>query len=126
DPLPPPDRLRRLGGTFHSPVPTQVVVGAVAIPLAVGFVVLGLVADQIVQGESVVAGDEVHAGQRSASPCLVQIAAPREPGRQLACDSRVASPEPADTIAILSVPLRPACREAADPVTVGTVAPRHR
>src|SRR3712207_7009930 len=50
---------------FRSPVvPGLVVVGPVLVPLAVGLVVLDAVADQVVEGEAVVSGDEVDAGLR--------------------------------------------------------------
>ena len=52
---------------------------AVPVALAVGLVVLVVVADQVVQGEAVVAGDEVDAGVRPAAVGLVQVAGAGEP-----------------------------------------------
>jgi hypothetical protein len=52
------------------------VVGAVPIVLAVSEVVFALIADQIVEREAIVAGDEVHARLRSAMAGLIEIAAP--------------------------------------------------
>ena len=57
-----PDRPSALGPA----VPTEVGVGPVAAALPVGLVVLVVVADQVVQREPVVGGDEVDALFRSA------------------------------------------------------------
>ena len=57
----------------------MVVVVAVAVVFAVGLVVLVVVADEIVQREAVVRGDEVDAGVGLAAVVLVQIAAAGEP-----------------------------------------------
>src|SRR5258705_13693953 len=50
-----------VGWALDSAVPGAVVVRAVAVLLAVGFVVLTIVRDQVVEREAVVGGDEVHA-----------------------------------------------------------------
>src|SRR5208282_5690787 len=50
-----------VGGAFHSTIPTSVVIGAVTIILAVGLVVPLVIGHQVIQGEAVVAGDEVNA-----------------------------------------------------------------
>ena len=49
-----------------------IVVVAVAVVFAVGFVVLVVVADEIVQGEAVVRGDEIDAGVRASAAVLIQ------------------------------------------------------
>ena len=54
--------LRIVGRPLDAAVPAAIVVGAVAVVLAVGLVVLAVVRHEIVQREAVVAGDEVHAG----------------------------------------------------------------
>src|SRR5512143_1191727 len=55
------DRLV-VGVTFDAPIAANVVVGAVAVVLAVRLVVLPLVAHEIVKRESIVRRDEVDAG----------------------------------------------------------------
>ena len=50
---------RVVGRAFDAAVPGEVLVGAVAVVFAVGLVVLVVVADEVVEGEAVVAGDEV-------------------------------------------------------------------
>ncbi|MCY1408201.1 hypothetical protein D9M71_235200 [compost metagenome] len=48
-----------VGGAFDAVVPGQVVVAAVLIVFVVGFVVLVVVGHQVVEGETVVGGDEI-------------------------------------------------------------------
>ena len=52
------------GGPFGPAVPRAVVVGAVPVVLAVGLVVLGVVGDEVGQGEAVVDGDQVDRRRR--------------------------------------------------------------
>ena len=61
--LPVPQLLdcRIVGRTFDAAVPAAIVVGAVAVVLAVRFIVLLVVGDEIVEREAIVAGDEVDA-----------------------------------------------------------------
>ena len=89
-----------VGGAFDAAIPASVVVGAVAVLLAVRLVVLLVVGDQIVQGEAVVTGDEVDAllgfalacgrksrGCRSTGPRVAPRRPPRR-GRKLRTSSR--------------------------------------
>ena len=50
-----------VGRAFDTAIPASVVVGAIAVVFAVRLVVLLVVGDQVIQGEAVVAGDEVDA-----------------------------------------------------------------
>ena len=61
-----------------------VVVGAVAVVLAVGLVVLVVVGDQVAQGEAVVGGHEVDRRERQPAVVGVQVARPGQPGGQVA------------------------------------------
>ena len=65
---------RIVGGSFDAIVGAEVLVRSVAIILAVGFVVLVRVADEIVERESVVTGDEVDAALRV--PCPIRDRGP--------------------------------------------------
>ena len=105
--------LRIVGGSFHAAVPRQVVVVAVAVVLQVGLVVLAVVADQVLQREAVVAGDEVDAGVRLAPAGLVQVARAGEAAGELADHAAVALPVGAHGVAVAVVPLGPAERELA-------------
>ena len=60
-----------VGRALDAAVPAQVVVVAVAVVLAVGLVVFLVVADEIVEREAVVGGDEVDAGVGASSRALV-------------------------------------------------------
>ena len=53
--------FRIVRGAFDAAIPGTIVVGAVAVLLEVGFIVLLFIGDQIVQREAVVTGDEVDA-----------------------------------------------------------------
>ena len=61
-----------------------VVVGAVAVVLAVGLVVLVLVGDQVAHGEAVVRGDEVDRRDRQAAVVAVQVRRAGQPVGQVA------------------------------------------
>src|SRR4051794_32352533 len=98
------DDAGSLGRAFDSPIPAQVVIGPIAVVLAIGQVVLGFVADQVVQGESIVAGDEVDARLGRAPGRLIQIAASGKPGGEVPYLSRIAPPKLPHGIAILVVP----------------------
>src|SRR5262249_20268690 len=84
-----------------------IVVRAVAIAFAIGLVVLAVVGDQIVERETVVAGDEIHALLRVALLMSIDLRtahqAIREPGNS-AC---VAAKEAAKIVAEASIPLAP-------------------
>ncbi len=67
-----------VGLSFDAAVPAKVVIGAVAVLLAVGLVVLLVVADEIREGEAVVRGDEVDARVRHATGVCVEVAAAGE------------------------------------------------
>ena len=101
------DDLRIVGRTFGAHVPGVVVVGAVVVVLAVGFVVLFVVADQIFQREAVVRGHEIDAGVRPAAIVLVEIAAAGEAVGEIGELAFVALPVTAHRVAIFAVPLRP-------------------
>ena len=80
-----------LGRALGAAVPGAVVVGAVAVVLAVGLVVLAVVGDQVGEGEPVVAGHEVDRGDRAAAAVRVQVAGAGQPGGELgqrACSPR--------------------------------------
>src|SRR6516164_3394734 len=74
---------RIVARTFGTGVPAQVVVLAVSVLFAVGLVVLFVVADEIVQGEPVMDGDEIDARVWSPPAVAVQSVAAGQPRRQL-------------------------------------------
>src|SRR6185312_15555730 len=108
------DDLGGIGRPFGPTVPAPVFVGAVAVVLAIGFVVLGIVADEILEREAIVAGHEVDAGVRLTSIILVEVAGAAEAGGELVDQSPFALPEAPDAVAILAIPLGPEDRKIAD------------
>ncbi len=113
-----------VGRALDAAVPRAVVVGAVAVVLAVGVVVLAVVGHEVGQGEAVVGGDEVDAGRRRAPGGLVQVGAAGEAVAELGHGVVGAPPEVADLVAVLAVPLRPQRREVADLVAALADVPR--
>ena len=65
--------LRIVSLAFSAAIPGAVVAFPVAVALAVGFIALFVVADQIAQGETVVGDDEIDAGAGIAPVGLIQI-----------------------------------------------------
>jgi hypothetical protein len=74
---------RRSSDVLDAAVPAAVVVGAVAVVLAVGLVVLGVVADEVGEREPVVDGDEVDRRRRAPAVVAVEVRGPREPDREV-------------------------------------------
>src|SRR6516165_6963829 len=97
-----------VGRPLGAAVPRKVVVVAVAVALAVGLVVLAVVGHQVVEGEAVVAGDEVDAVAGHALLPLVEVGAAGEAPGEIAGLPRVAPDEAANRVAVAAVPLRPA------------------
>src|SRR6266851_591929 len=62
---------RVVGGSFGAAVPTQVIIGPVAVFFAVGLVVLPVVAHQIIEREAIVTGDKVDTGIRPSAALLI-------------------------------------------------------
>src|ERR1700677_1038420 len=123
--LPLAERVDRrvIGGAFGAAIPGAIVGAAIAIILAVRFVVFFVVADHVVPSETVVRGDEIHAGPGLAALAVEEIAGSAKPGSD---DGRggLAAPEIADVIAKLIVPFGPAGRERADLIAAGAAIPR--
>ena len=115
---------RVVGRAFGAAVPRAVVVVAVAVALLVGLVVLRVVADEVAQGEAVVGGHEVDAGEGRAALVRVEVAGARQPRGELGQHAALGPPVVADAVAVLAVPLAPAGREVADLVAALTHVPR--
>ncbi len=113
-----------VGLALHAAVPRPVVVGAVAVVLAVGLVVLAVVGDQVAQGEPVVGGDEVDRRRRLAGADLVEVARPRQPVAHLGQARPLAPPEIPHRVPVLPVPFRPQHREVAHLVAALAQVPR--
>ena len=66
-----------VGGALNAAVPAAIVVGAVMIVLAVGLVVLGVVADDVCEREAVVHRQDVHRGGRPPAAVAVEVSSSR-------------------------------------------------
>ena len=117
------EHLRVVGRPLGAAVPGAVVVGPVAVVLAVRLVVLLVVGDEVVQREAVVRGDEVDRRERPPAVGLVEVAGAREPRGEVG-DFRLAAPEVAHRVAVDAVPLRPEHGEVADLVPARADVPR--
>ena len=92
--------------------------------LAVRLVVLVVVGNEIVQGETVMGGDEVD--RRPGSTPLVpeDVRRTGKPAAELRDQAGIALPEPTNRIAERGVPFRPAGRKAAKLIPVRADIPR--
>jgi len=106
--------LRIVAGSFHAEVGADVVVFPVAVVLAVVLVVFFVVAHEIVEGEAVVAGDEIDARVRLPPADLVKITAPGYARREFAYLAAAGVPESPDRVPVLSVPFGPEHRKIPD------------
>ncbi len=113
-----------VGLTLDPTVPRSVVIGAVAVVVAVRLVVLLLVRHQVAQGEAVVGGDEVDGRERQPVVIAVQVAGSGQPRGEVPHPVAATPPEVADRVAVLVVPLAPRRREQADQVALARHVPR--
>ncbi len=119
-----PFDLGVVGGALDTAVPALVVVAPVPVVLAVGEVVLLVVADQIVEREPVVSGDEVDAvGGQLATP-LVEVGAAAHAEGDRSHQPGVALHEAPDVVAVMPVPLRPPGRREATDLVQAARVPR--
>ena len=110
-------------GALGPAVPRPVVVGAVAVVLEVGLVVLVVVRDEVGEREPVVRGDEV---DRRGGPAAVVRYRSLEPASRSAKSAADAWPRQKSRIDVPvdAVPLGPEHREVADLVAAGADVPR--
>src|SRR5207248_9282835 len=98
------------GGTFRAAVPGMVVCHAVLIVFPVRFIVLLIVADQIIQREPVVRRNKIYRRPRFASLAIKNIGR-RAQTRRYSGRGRAALPKIAYRIAEFVIPLRPSRRK---------------
>ena len=82
------------GGAFNPVVPAVVVGVAVAVVFAIGEVVFAVVADQIVEGEAVMGGDEMNALAGGCWLAALEIGAGNQPLGHRPGGVVIAFPEP--------------------------------
>ena len=99
-------------------------VGPVAIVLAIGLVVLVAVADEILQCETVMGGDEIDARPRPPAAISEDVGGAGHARGEIGDEPSVALPKAPDGVAILPVPLGPAGRKIAELIAVRAEIPR--
>ena len=112
-----------VGRAFMAAIVAVVVVGAVAIVLAVGLIVLLVVAEEIGQRETVMDGDVVDAGARLAPVMVEQIGGGGHAARHFADQAAFAAPVAPHGAAIAVVPFRPLRGKCADLVAAHAEIP---
>src|SRR5215469_13908562 len=99
---------RVVARALDTAVPTPIVIGAIAVILAVGLVVLIVVRSQVVQRESVVTCYEVHALFRLAFFMAVDFVASKDPVSEVLQRAVLGTEEASNVIAKATIPLFPA------------------
>ena len=95
----------------------------ITVVLTVGRVVLLVVADQVIEREAVVCGDEVNGVRWAAPVVLVQVRRTSQAGSELAQRGCLTAPEVTHSVAVFAVPLAPQRGEVANLVAVFTHIP---
>lgn len=109
-----------VGGTFSAAVPADIMVVAISIFFTIVLIMLVIKADEIREGETIVAGDKVDGVKRVAEAGLVEVGATGNPGGQVGHGIVMAGHEGSDIIAELAIPFSPACIGGEGPHLVET------
>src|SRR5690606_36696366 len=89
-----------------------------------GLIVLFIIADQVIQGEAVMGGNEVNTCLRLAPVHHIQVAAATEPVGQFSQLAFITLPKPAYTVPVLAVPFCPQHGEISHLITSFPYIPR--
>src|SRR5260370_5308664 len=103
-----------VGRAFMAAIGAVVLVGAVAIALAIGLVVFFVVAEQILEREAVMHGDVIDAGARRAAVMVEQVGRAGHAAGHFADQAAFAAPVAPHRGAITVVPFRQLRRKRAD------------
>jgi hypothetical protein len=93
---------------LHTTIPTAIRIAAISIPFPVSFIVFVIIRYQIIQGKSIMAGDEIDTVYWLTLCLLVEVRAPCNACSGGTYHPRVASDKAADHITVAPVPFRPA------------------
>src|SRR4029077_9624329 len=111
-----------IGGTFNTAVPASIVVRPVAVVFAICFVVLGVVRDEVVKSEAIMASYEINALLSLAFFMTVNCRASKQPVSKVLDRILFAVKKTPDIVSKPPVPLPPTISdEAADPIKPGRV-----
>ncbi|OIQ65544.1 hypothetical protein GALL_528960 [mine drainage metagenome] len=114
---------RVIGRTFMSAIVAVVVVGAVAVVLAIGLVVFCVVAEQIGKREAIMDGDVIDAGAGTAAVVVEQIGRAGHAAGDFADQAAFAAPVAAHRAAVAVIPFRPLRRKGADLIAAHAEVP---
>src|SRR6476660_3401511 len=118
--------LRVIRRPFHATVPREIVTVAVLVAVAVRLIVFFIVADQVVESEPVVRGNEIDAGIWASPVVPIKIGAPSEPVAHLANAALVAFPKTANRVAVFALPFRKRHRKITNLIAAVPDVPRFR
>src|SRR6478672_510926 len=111
-----------IGRTFNTAVPTSIVVRPVAVIFAVCFVVLGVIRDEVIEGEAVMARYKINALLGLAFLVTVNRRAASQPVRKVSNRMLLSAKKTPDIISKSPVPLLPTVSdETADLVKSGRI-----
>src|SRR4051794_9973775 len=96
---------------------------SVAIILTVGFVVLLVVGDEVIQIEAVMGGNEVDGCPGLSPPLVKEVTGSCDALRHLRYESGVTLPEPPHRVAKFVVPFRPSRGKLSDLISAGSYVP---
>src|SRR5206468_5590842 len=109
--------------SFRAVIPTEIVVGAVAVLLAVRLIVFLVIGDQVVERKAVMRGDKIDAGVRPAPAWLVQVAAAGQSIGHFRHLANVPAPITSERVSVFSIPLSPPGRKLSHLIAAFTKIP---
>ena len=112
------------GRSLDPAIPAEVGIASVAIVVAIGLIVLFVVADQVLQCETVMRGNKIDACPRAPAPVAEDVGRPRHARSQIGDEPLVTLPKAPHCVAVLPIPLCPTWRKIAQVVAVGAEIPR--
>ena len=115
-----------IGRSFDAAIPRLIIIVPVVVAVAVRLIVLFIVADQVVESETVVRGNEIDARIWASPIVSIKIGAPSEPVPHLADAALIAFPKTANRVAVFAVPFRKRRRKIANLVSAVPDVPRFR
>src|SRR5208282_2535378 len=116
--------VRIAGRPIDPAIPAEIGVASVAIIVAVGFIMLVVVADQILQSETVMGGDEIDARPRTPAAVAEDVGRARHARGEIGDEALVAFPKTPDRVAVLPIPLGPTRRKITELIAIGAEIPR--
>ena len=118
------DYGRVRGRSLDPAIPAEVGIASVAIILAIGLIVLFIVADQVLQCETIMRGNKIYARPGTPAAVAEDVGRARHARGEIGDETLVTLPKAPHCVAVLPIPLRPARRKIAQLVAVRTEIPR--